>query len=575
MYVLVINAFGKNESKFEEFLKIIKQTLRFLCPSNGLDKINFLIENCENLKNYLYENDDGSKLKLTEINEKNKLNFLNLDFIFIDGTEKYLPWKKESQQLVKLVKLCIINNKNIFAAGVGSCILTYLMAVSLNSEINIVSHKCKTIHELVQYKGGLDCQDWKKHDYFLDHSSGDIYDNNIFRTNFSLDKLKYVEWQPVMNVGIHNVIAAEDHQKHQNSTIYINPFRVSNEKINLITSTCKELKTFVPNILYSHYLFHDIPQNFVVYSTNKWMPHKFYISDLTYYYTFLAESKKGPLIIERANSLGCFFHLKSKYENSIKILENYIKHQMQNIKLEGYAIDKLITQLNTKRMEQEKSNLTTKEYVDQNAVDFFLNKTKREIESNLEFIKECNNKLKEDSSQLRNIKITSEDKNKDRYSSNKESLIFHNNSIGVKNFITSNDFYKNETSGSINLKLCEKNHKQCEIKNNFNRLKSAVPSQLQNKTDSPNTSSRNMLEKYYSPIKNDVNVFAVMFPYVREEEFPKPVKKHIVGSGLHRNKAGTDVIRLELYKKQESNYERLFKQYENELRTSNCRVSKK
>jgi hypothetical protein len=583
MYVLIINAFEKgSEIFFKDFVEIIKKLLYSICPPSGLAQITFITKAYDQLEEFIYEKDDGIKMKLREMNDEKKFKFERLDFIFIDGNAKFLPWDKVSLQIVKFFKLCIINNKNLFAAGIGSCILTYLLAIGLNSDVNVINKKCKSINEISGSEEVLEARKkLNKHDYFLEYSTGDLY-------GYQLNENSNAVWQPVMNVGMHNSSASEKYKQFKTGISFTIPYKILHDGTEIITSLNNEIKVFIPNKFYSHHLFKSLPQQFLVYSTNEWFPHQFFVTDSSLESTMLAESKKGFIILERGPNLACFFNIKKKYKDSLKLLENYIIHKSDQIKKEGYAFDKVIEQLNDKKKKQEELNIISSDIINYEEVEQFVKKIKRDLESNHEFNRECENKKDDDDfkNKINKFKISGE-KKRDKFFVEKESLVTINNALTLRPYSTCNfrsssssnknksqEFNSNEKSkkfiNSDNIKVSKSNNfaEDKTIQNLRKQENSLISSQS-------NSEKINKMTQFYSSLQHDddVNVFSIVFPYVSEDQFPKPVTKHIVGSGFEKNKIGKEVIRLELYKKQQSNYEKLYKKYEKDLNSFAKRVS--
>ena len=67
-------------------------------------------------------------------------------------------------------------------------------------------------------------------------------------------------------------------------------------------------------------------------------------------YTVLAESERGPQIVEHRNTLAVQFHISSKYLETVKALENFIKYKILEIqKVERMHITLNQADLNQRR----------------------------------------------------------------------------------------------------------------------------------------------------------------------------------------------------------------------------------
>lgn len=88
-----------------------------------------------------------------------------------------------------------------------------------------------------------------------------------------------------------------------------------------------------------HYLFRNIPFEFVVPFKNSWDVHPFNFVNPMRTFVVLAESEKGSfnypytslaaMILEASDNLiGTQFNLDRKYPETIAILRNFIEHQL-------------------------------------------------------------------------------------------------------------------------------------------------------------------------------------------------------------------------------------------------------
>ena len=108
MNILIINAFGKNsigKKYFNNFYTAIKTTFKSIAKKNSsVDNFFYTIRTPDNLDDFIFDYEfipnEGS------VAETNKKNFDKMDFIFIDGTEKYIPWADRGLKLSEFIKLC-------------------------------------------------------------------------------------------------------------------------------------------------------------------------------------------------------------------------------------------------------------------------------------------------------------------------------------------------------------------------------------------------------------------------------------------------------------------------------------
>ena len=202
MNILIINAFGSSpqeKSRFTSFCNLIKDALKKFSQNSGIDNFCFIYRTPNTINDFIYNGDanPGEETKESLINRK---NFDKLDMVFIDGYEKYLPWKEKGYRLYEFIRLCKITNKILFAAGVGMQFLIYYLATGSNTLFNFINSKgeIQAVEELEKIPIDF-LKRLKKNDFLLDFVTGDILEYHI---------INHV-WSPIMNIGLHKQIAAE------------------------------------------------------------------------------------------------------------------------------------------------------------------------------------------------------------------------------------------------------------------------------------------------------------------------------------------------------------------------------
>ena len=334
MNILIVNAFGSScseKSKFTSFCNLIKESLKKFSQNSGIDNFIFIYRTPNTINDFIYNGDcnPGEETKESLINRK---NFEKLDMIFIDGQEKYLPWKDKGYRLYEFIRLCKNTNKILFAAGVGMQFLIYYLATGSNTLFNFINSKgeIQAVEELekipISYLKTL-----KKNDYFLDYVTGDILEFHTIN--------KY--WSPIMNIGLHKQIAAE---KFMSRGKFILPdnFRgkdyVTNPKT--IVSNCHEILNKITREYLSHYLVDFLPNEFVGFSNLTWFPHFFNVSFRKYNFKVICLCDRGISVIEHDNSVGAAFHPKIGYKESVLVLENFIKTKFNEVQTKLFKFQK-------------------------------------------------------------------------------------------------------------------------------------------------------------------------------------------------------------------------------------------
>ena len=326
MNILIVNAFGsstKEKSKFISFCNLIKESLKKFSQNSGIDNFFFIYRTPNTITDFIYNGDcnPGEETKESLINRK---NFEKIDMVFIDGYEKYLPWKEKGYRLYEFIRLCKTTNKILFAAGVAMQYLIYYLATGSNTLFNFINSKgeIQAVEELEQIPINF-LKKLKKNDYFLDFVTGDVLEYHI------INRI----WTPILNIGLHKQIAAE---KFMSRGRFILPdnFKgkdyISNPE-KAIISNCHELLNKVTREYLSHYLIENLPNEFVSYTTLTWFPHYFNVSFRRYNFQAICLSDKGISVIEHDNSVGVAFHPKLKYKETTMFLENFIKEKYRDV----------------------------------------------------------------------------------------------------------------------------------------------------------------------------------------------------------------------------------------------------
>ena len=326
MNILIVNAFGSSsqeKSKFTSFCNLIKDALKRFSQNSGIDNFCFIYRTPNTINDFIYNGDanPGEETKESLINRK---NFEKLDMVFIDGSEKYLPWKDKGYRLYEFVRLCKTSNKILFAAGVGIQFLIYYLATGSNTLFNFINSKgeIQAVEELEKIPIDF-LKRLKKNDYFLDYVTGDILEYHI---------INHI-WSPIMNIGLHKQITAE---KFMSRGRFILPdnFKgkdyLSNPQMTIV-SNCHEILNKINREYLSSYIADNIPNEFVGYTSLTWFPHFFNVSFRKYNFQAICLSDKGISVIEHDNSVGVAFHPKIGYKETIMLLDNFIKTKFREV----------------------------------------------------------------------------------------------------------------------------------------------------------------------------------------------------------------------------------------------------
>ena len=143
MNILIINAFERSPSGkalFNSFVNLIKRIFKSISKKSGIDNFYYTYKDPLNIDDYIYDYDFNPN-EGTKANLSSKKNFDKIDIVFIDGTEKYLPWEDNGYKLSQFIRLCKSANKPLYAGGVALEILIYYLATGSHNEMNFINSK--------------------------------------------------------------------------------------------------------------------------------------------------------------------------------------------------------------------------------------------------------------------------------------------------------------------------------------------------------------------------------------------------------------------------------------------------
>ena len=335
MNILIVNAFGESpigKTKFNSFLSLIKKIFKKVSEHSGIDNFNYIIRNPSTLADYTFNYYSNPSDETVEL--QNRKNFSSLDMVFIDGCESYSPWKSRSHNLSKLVRLCKLTNKVLYAGGVALEILIFYLATGSVNEYHIINSngEIKSIEEInkipFDFLKGL-----RKNEIFLDFVNGDLLE---FR---NIDNA----WEPIMNIGLHHQISAEKYFS-RGKFVLTDTFRgkdyIKNEFA--MKTLCHEIKVRITRQYVSHYLVENCPIEFMAICTLEWYPHYVNVTAKKLQFKTICQSERGPIVLEHENTIGVAFHAQEKFMDSVKILKNFINKKFNEVK------DKLLKNKNIK-----------------------------------------------------------------------------------------------------------------------------------------------------------------------------------------------------------------------------------
>jgi len=205
--------------------------------------------------------------------------------------------------------------------------LVYYCATSFENIVVINGHSKGTLlYEIHSYNQG-DIKHLTRNEVFLDNATGDYY---TYKKELDL-------WVPVGNVGLHYLkssesLGSEGAFMRKVKTYRPKPSKYSTQEV--IKSKITERKCKIKKEYLHHWLVQNIEPEFVAINESLWDPHPIGLSTTSAYevnYSTIAESDRGPEVIEHRNTIAMQIHIESKYEPTIKLINNFINKKFELI----------------------------------------------------------------------------------------------------------------------------------------------------------------------------------------------------------------------------------------------------
>ncbi|CAK68983.1 unnamed protein product (macronuclear) [Paramecium tetraurelia] len=301
MKILLVNAFAptpKGQKQFLDFRYIVQKA--FINYSEVPDQeMEYIVRDFSSISDFLYE------IQSSYVNQNAVQAFNAFDIIFVAGSGTTLPWSQQMEKILVLQRMCIKINKYLFACGCGMMGLVFLSASNFDRTVYF------TNDELHPQK------------YFIEKSTGDIF---VYHPDTKT-------WQPKSNAGLHNNKAAQEFQtlgKYILKAPIYRPFK----NIEVYASKTNEIIVHIKSSHVNHYIFEGVKsQSFVATTSSKWDVHSFSFPSIERAFTILAESDRGPIIIEYGSYIiATLFDISLNYEATTQIIGNFIKTTVDKIK---------------------------------------------------------------------------------------------------------------------------------------------------------------------------------------------------------------------------------------------------
>lgn len=304
MRVLIATAYSRSaedQKRRARFERCVRGAFR----AAGAQDVSFDVRDRLELGEYVHDPE-----KPEDPDPETLRRFDRLDFIFVDGSHRLLPWLRAARNVMLLLKMCYHSGKVVFASNVGCQIIGFLVATD-GRPVEVVNGKGRgsALAELASIEplGPAASAQQLERQVFLDDETGDAY-------QFSLGAYA---WIPKFNVGLHRSSTRHRIEKHHVARTVQHP-----PKAVYLQEMCVRSKDHL-----GHWLFAKVqPNRFVVPCERYWRLHaqdKSVLSVLAE-----AEGGQGLLVIEYGHMVGVQFEVRPDYKETIAVLEAFVAHKM-------------------------------------------------------------------------------------------------------------------------------------------------------------------------------------------------------------------------------------------------------
>jgi hypothetical protein len=310
MRVLIVHAFGKRDNGRAtlEYISIIKSAF---ANQSIPSKIEYIVRTKNNLNDFLYERHEEN----SNNDSRNLTMFDRLDFIFIGGSTKLLPWRDNVKQVFYLLSMCYRSGKNVYCSGFGLFMLQYIIATDGASLqiLNDNQFKLPNNNNNIKFAQDNDNNnniDINEFDDIKDKSINSIGGNKktvekgVYLHEATGDIYVYSKlnktYETIMNIGMNRSTIGV------RKTKFTPTISASNENsFSSVLPISSQILCSKKKNKFSHWLYEDIESNtFCLVADTHWIIHEGIGSEEKSRVTTLAESVYGPEIIEYGHMVG-------------------------------------------------------------------------------------------------------------------------------------------------------------------------------------------------------------------------------------------------------------------------------
>ena len=273
--------------------------------------------------------------------------------------------------------MCLMTQKIVFASTFAMNCLVYLCATNFEKPINVINGLDGSQLESF-YHLDPETMNLTSRDLFLDNVTGDFYVYSSFSH----------EWMPVANAGIHSNRSAQTFNTIGKYMIKAPVYKPQPrmDKFGVFLQRNYETIVSIKKIHIQNWVLKDVDMEFVVAAKSSWDVHPFNFVNAQKTFITLAESPRGPAIIQIGeNIIGVQFSIEEEYNETLKIFRNFVQSKLKVITnmndkdrlrieklVEGNKrvyIDPLIAAINDNQGNRQMRNLGGVKRTNQNNID--------------------------------------------------------------------------------------------------------------------------------------------------------------------------------------------------------------
>ena len=219
--------------------------------------------------------------------------------------------------------MCLLTQKIVFASTCAMQCLVYLCATNFEKPITVINgaegSRIEDFFLLHPENMSISAND-----LFLDRVTGDFYTYSSFSG----------QWMPIGNAGLHSNKAAQAFNSIGKYMIKAPVYKPQPrlDKYSAFLQRNYETYASIKKIHLQHWAMIGAETEFVVSTKNSWDVHPFnFVNPQRTFFT-LAESSKGPILIEIGlNIMASQFTIDDQYPETVKIFRNFIQEKLKDI----------------------------------------------------------------------------------------------------------------------------------------------------------------------------------------------------------------------------------------------------